>query len=96
MGQLALSLRASGDAWLRRYLRGGLLPRPCRPLFLAREAVGTLALPGEVGEGEAGDGGILSFPTAGGVETDSAEVTRGSGLGESVTTGDADLVELAA
>ena len=62
MGQLAISLRASGDAWLRRYLRGGLLPRPCRPLFLAREAVGTLALPGEVGEGEAGDGGILSFP----------------------------------
>ena len=96
---LALSLRVSGDAWLRSRLRAGLLPRPRRPLLLNRESVCTRALPGEAGEGEAeaGDGGIPSVPTAVGAVPDSPEVTEGACFGESEsdTTGDADPVELA-
>ena len=91
---LGLSLRASGDAWLRRRLCVGL---PLRPLLLERESVGTRPLLRERGERAAGDGGIRLVTTVGGSVTDAAEVREGVGFGESEfdTTRDADPVELA-
>ena len=97
MGVLGLSLRASGDAWLRRRLRAALPPRPRRPLLLERESVGTRPLLRERVERAAGDGGIRLVTTVGGSVTDAAEVREGVGFGEPKfdTTRDADSVELA-